>query len=71
MASEPQQARRQHSFILCLWQEGSAMPNAPPIWRCSLEEPYVAGRRGFRHLDELYAFLAEWMRTAAAPTGNE
>jgi hypothetical protein len=68
MDGEPQQARRHYSFILCLWQEGSAMPNAPPVWRCSLEEPYSAGRRGFRHLGELYDFLAQWTHTPAAPT---
>jgi hypothetical protein len=69
MDSAPPPGRRHHSFILCLWQEGSAMPNAPPVWRCSLEEPYSAERRGFRHLDELYAFLVQWTRMTPAPTG--
>jgi hypothetical protein len=68
MDSEPQQARRQYSFILCLWQEGSAMPNGPPVWRFSLEEPYSSGRRGFRHLNELYDFLAQWTHMPAAST---
>ena len=73
MENEQRQARRHHSFILCVWQEGGAMPNAPPVWRYSLEEPYKAGRRGFRHLDELYDFLEQWtnMTPASAAANDE
>lgn len=77
MDSEQRQARRHHSFILCVWQEGGAMPNGPPVWRYSLEEPYIAGRRGFRHLDELYDFLEQWTNMtpasipATTPANNE
>lgn len=49
-----------HSFILSLWAEGGARPNAPPVWRYSLEEPHSAQRHGFKDLAELVRFLEEW-----------
>ncbi|HRQ36887.1 MAG TPA: hypothetical protein PLD25_03110 [Chloroflexota bacterium] len=59
------QALRHHSFILSLWPEGGALPNAPPVWRYSLEDPHTAVRHGFKDLVELAAFLEEW--TAVPP----
>ncbi|MBK6712739.1 MAG: hypothetical protein IPG51_20765 [Chloroflexi bacterium] len=53
-----------HSFILSLWAEGGARPNAPPVWRFSLEDPHTDQRRGFKDLAELMRFLEEW---AAVP----
>jgi hypothetical protein len=54
-----------HSFILSLWAEGGALPNAPPVWRFSLEEPHTGQRRGFKDLAELMRFLQVW--TAVPP----
>jgi len=54
-----------HSFILSLWTEGSALPNAPPVWRYSLEDPHTDQRRGFKDLAELMRFLQVW--TAVSP----
>ncbi|GIK59057.1 MAG: hypothetical protein HND44_10990 [Chloroflexi bacterium] len=54
-----------HNFILSLWVEGGARPNAPPVWRYSLEEPHSSQRRGFKDLAELVRFLEEW--TAVPP----
>lgn len=54
-----------HSFILTLWTEGSGLPNAPPVWRISLQDPYTSERRGFKDLAELGRFLAGW--TAVPP----
>jgi hypothetical protein len=45
-----------HSFILSLWAEGGARPNAPPVWRFSLEDPHTDQRRGFKDLAELMHF---------------
>jgi hypothetical protein len=60
-----EQALRHHSFILSLWPEGGAQPNAPPVWRYSLEDPHTGERRGFKELAELMRFLEEW--TAVSP----
>lgn len=49
-----------HSFILTLWTEGGALPNAPPVWRISLEDPHSSERRGFKDLAELLRFLEGW-----------
>lgn len=54
-----------HSFILSLWAEGGARPNALPVWRYSLEDPHSAQRRGFKDLAELVRFLEAW--TAVPP----
>lgn len=53
------------SFILTLWTEGSALPNAPPVWRISLEDPHSSERRGFKDSVELLRFLEAW--TAVPP----
>ena len=52
-----QRPSRRHSFILSLWSEGSPLPNAPTVWRYSLEDPHSAQRRGFKDLAELMQFL--------------
>lgn len=54
-----------HSFILILWTEGGALPNAPPVWRISLQDPRTSERRGFKDLAELVRFLDGW--TAVPP----
>ncbi len=64
----PSSLRRYQHFILCLWQEGSAAPNAAPVWRYSLENPYTAERRGFGDARDLMALLDQWM--ALPPHGE-
>ncbi len=56
---------RYHNFILTLLQEGEPLPNAPPHWRYSLEYPQTGERHGFKHIDELLAFISQW--TAGPP----
>jgi hypothetical protein len=52
---------RYHSFILAMWQEGEPLPNAPPVWRYSLENPHTGERVGFRDAVELNRFLDRWV----------
>lgn len=52
--------RRYHSFVLHVWQEGNALPNAPPTWRFSLTHPHSGERTGFRSLAELTTYLHQW-----------
>lgn len=51
---------RYHNFILTLWQDGDPLPNAPPRWRYSLENPHTGTRHGFNNSDELLAFISQW-----------
>ncbi|MEZ4662706.1 MAG: hypothetical protein R2911_34595 [Caldilineaceae bacterium] len=48
---------RYHLFILAAWEEESSPPG-PVVWRYSLEQSATGERRGFRHLEELMAYLA-------------
>lgn len=61
---------RHRSFILALWQESGALPNAPPAWRISLEDPLTSERKGFTELAELDAFLNAWMDDKASNAGG-
>lgn len=54
-------SRRYHFFILTLWIQPGALPNAPPVWRYSLEDPRMDQRTGFTSLADLEAYLAAWM----------
>lgn len=56
-------ARRYHSFILHLWEEGGALPNAPPVWRFSLTHPHSGERMGFRSTEDLLIFLQNWTQS--------
>ena len=49
-----------HSFVLTLWRESEGLPNAPPVWRISLQDPHTSERRGFKDLVELVRFLEGW-----------
>ena len=62
MAKRPLQY---HSFILTLLTEGRELPNTPPVWRISLQDPHTSERRGFKDLAELMRFLEGW--TAVPP----
>ncbi len=56
---------RYHSFILSLWEESGAFPGEANTWRFSLEQAQAAGRKGFKNLAELTAYLDTW--TQASP----
>jgi hypothetical protein len=51
--------RSYQSFILRLWQERSARPARPAVWRFSLEDPRTRQRKGFGSFEELTKFLKE------------
>lgn len=63
--------RRYHSFVLHLWQEGNALPNAPPVWRFSLTHPHSGERTGFRSLEELASFLQQWTHSPIQPSEGD
>ena len=50
-----------HSYLLRLWQAGSA---GKPVWRASLESAQTGERRSFADLESLFVFLKA--RTVAA-----
>ena len=45
-------------YLLRSWREGDPVPEAPPVWRFSLEDPVTRQRRGFANLEALTSFLA-------------
>ena len=51
---------RYHRFILIVWQESGALPNAPPVWRLSLENPHSGVRSGFKGLADFILYLQHW-----------
>ncbi|GAB4577691.1 MAG: hypothetical protein Fur0022_04220 [Anaerolineales bacterium] len=60
-SSETSSSRYQH-FILQLRQE--VMPTGKaPVWRLTLEDPHSGERKGFRTVEDLAAFLNEWMNS--------
>lgn len=66
MLREPRKRpARYHIFLLSLWEEGGAFPDEARVWRFSLEQAQTAGRKGFRSLAELTAYLEAW--TQAGP----
>jgi hypothetical protein len=58
---------RYHVFVLSLWEESAAFPAQASTWRFSLEQAQAAGRKGFKSLTELTAYLEAWMQ---APSGD-
>jgi hypothetical protein len=50
-----------NAYILRLWQERSASPARPAVWRFSLENTHTRQRRGFGDLEGLTAFLQKQM----------
>jgi hypothetical protein len=50
-----------HAYILRLWQERSASPAHPAVWRFSLEDTHTRQRRGFGDLAKLVGFLQAQM----------
>lgn len=58
---------RYHIFVLSLWEESGGFPGERTNWRFSLEQAQAAGRKGFKNLAELTAYLEAWMQ---APPGD-
>jgi hypothetical protein len=50
-------------YVLVGWQERSASPGRPAVWRFSLEDTRARQRLGFGDLAELTAFLEAQMGT--------
>jgi hypothetical protein len=46
-----------NAYILRLWQERSASPAHPAVWRFSLEDTHTRQRCGFGNLEGLIEFL--------------
>jgi hypothetical protein len=44
-------------FLLRLWHEAGGAGTAPPVWRCSLEDPATGQRRGFASPEGLAGYL--------------
>ena len=60
-------------YLLRFWEETSQLPNAPGVWRFSLEDPHTGERRGFISVEELAIFLRRQMsaRQASNSTSAE
>ncbi len=63
--SETQAPHYQH-FILLLRQELNLSAGESPVWRLSLEDPRSGERKGFKNVEDLAAFLNEWMKQPSA-----
>ena len=61
MSQFPQNSSTYQHFILLLWQEHNGQGN----WRISLLDPKTEVRIGFKTLEELTAFLDQWMKTSS------
>jgi hypothetical protein len=48
---------RYRSYLLTFWEERSQTPEAPVVWRFSLQDPHSGRRYGFSNLGEMVAFL--------------
>ena len=52
---------RYRAYLLTLWEERGRDPDAPVVWRFSLENPRTGERRGFADLEALVAALQREM----------
>ena len=50
-----------HHFVLLVWEERGA-DGHHEAWRLSLQDSQKAARIGFKSLNELTAFLENWMK---------
>jgi hypothetical protein len=48
---------RYRSYLLTFWEERSHNPDAPRVWRFSLQDPHSGRRYGFGSMGEMIAFL--------------
>ena len=56
---------RYRTYLIAFWQERDQEPDAPAVWRFSLEESRTGERRGFANLDALTAALEQLVHDAA------
>lgn len=52
---------RHRSYLLTFWEERGRDPDAPVVWRFSLEDPHTGQRRGFADPEALMAALQREM----------
>ncbi|MCK6540311.1 MAG: hypothetical protein L6Q26_09655 [Anaerolineales bacterium] len=55
---------RYHHFVLLLWEERDA-DGQHESWRFSLQDSQKEARIGFKNLEELTAFLEQWMKDSS------
>jgi uncharacterized protein with LGFP repeats len=55
---------RYHHFILLLWEERDA-EGRHVTWRMSFQESHTEERIGFKDIEELTAFLEQWMKDSS------
>ena len=48
---------RYRSYVLTFWEERRGDPDAPVVWRFSLQDPRTGQRRGFASLEKVMSFL--------------
>lgn len=48
-------------YLLSMWQERSASPDHPAVWRYGLENVRTGQKHGFGNLDELVIFFKQRM----------
>lgn len=53
-----------HHFVLLVWEERDA-EGERLIWRFSLQDSQKGARIGFKDLEELMAFLQQWMKDSS------
>jgi hypothetical protein len=52
---------RYRSNLFTYWEDRGREPDAPVVWRFSLEDPHSGQRHGFASLDELVTVLKQEM----------
>lgn len=61
---------RYHAFLLRCWEERSQQPDAPSIWRFSLEDPHIGEKHGFATLEALIAAVRHELDAANDSVGD-
>jgi hypothetical protein len=54
---------RRFIYVVTLWQERSASPEDPAVWRFTLEDARTGHKRGFGSLEALSAYVRRRMTT--------
>lgn len=60
---------RYHHFVLLVWEERDS-DGQHVTWRFSLQDSQKEARIGFKNLDELIAFLEQWMKSSSEENSN-
>ncbi len=61
---------RYRHFVLRLWEERDA-EGRHAVWRFSLQDSQKEARIGFKNLEELVAFLEQWMKDSSENNSAE